>query len=194
MVLAVNAVLVNFLDVESSKILVPIALIWLVGSTIFLYNTLRMSKKASKLREKHNVRGDVIYADHDLARTELFVSQKYNLSGRPDYVIMIEGDKIPVDIKTGRTPRGPLFSHILQVGTYCILLEEKYGKAPPYGILKYGENLHEIDYNDELKGLVLEKVNRMRQALKTSDVHRNHSRVGKCRTCSKKDLCPEKLS
>jgi CRISPR-associated exonuclease Cas4 len=196
MVIAVNSVVVNIIDPQYLQIIVIIAFAWLLGSTFFLYRTLRMSKIAKILRTKHNVRGSVVYADSDrgASKPELFVSETYGISGRPDYVIDVDNEKVPVDMKTGRTPRGPLFSHILQIGAYCILIEEKYGKAPPYGILKYSDILHEIDYDPELKGLVLEKVERMRDALKTGDVHRNHNRVGKCRTCSKKDLCPEKLA
>ena len=194
MVIAVDAIAVNLIDIKSSQIIEAAALIWLIGGTFFLYRALNMAKKAKELREKHRVKGEVVYTDYDLNKPLLFTSEKYGLSGRPDYVIDKDGEKIPVDIKTGRTPRGPLFSHILQIGTYCILIEEKYGKAPPYGILKYGETLHEIDYNTELKGLVLEKVGRMRESLKTGNVHRNHSRVGKCKTCSQRESCPEKLA
>lgn len=196
-VIAVNMITTSFIDAKMAQIILGISVVWLVASTFALYFVLRWIRVAKELRAKHKVRGDVVYADipaDGRGRTQLFVSEKYGLSGRPDYILEKDGEKIPVDIKTGRIPRGPLFSHILQVGAYCILMEDEFGKAPPYGLLKYGENVQEIDYNAELKGLVLEKLSMMKEALKTSNVHRNHNRVGKCRTCSKRKECPEKLA
>ena len=37
----------------------------------------------------------------------------YGISGRPDYVLLVEGLPIPVEEKTGRVPKGPLFSALL---------------------------------------------------------------------------------
>ena len=51
----------------------------------------------------------------------------------------------------------------------------------------------EIEYDDDLKGLVLEKIENIRGLEKSGDVHRNHKRVGKCINCSRRDVCPEKL-
>ena len=60
----------------------------------------------------------------------LYVSEKYGLSGRPDFVLEIGRTADPGDLKTGRTPKGPLFSHILQVAAYCLLIARTSGKTP----------------------------------------------------------------
>src|SRR2546428_11177016 len=101
---------------------------------------------------------------------------------------------IPVELKTGRVPRGPLFSHILQVAAYCFLLEEEYGKPPPYGIIRYGETSFEIEYNEDQKKLVLQKLAEMRTAITKGGAHRNHNRPGKCIHCSRRSGCPERLA
>lgn len=96
-------------------------------------------------------------------------------------------------MKTGRVPRGPFFSHILQVAAYCLLLEEEQGEAPPFGIVKYGDKEFEVDYDESLKELLIKKVEEMREAKETGEVHRNHNREGKCLHCSRRDICPERL-
>jgi len=72
-------------------------------------------------------------------------------------------------------------------------MEDEYGNAPPHGILRYGTVEHEIEYNEELKHLVLEKIEDMRGLEKSGEAHRNHNRPGKCRSCSRRNDCPEKL-
>ncbi len=171
-----------------------LALAWLVGASAFLYNSLRSMEEARRQREKYQVKGELAYVDSEREKPKLFVSKKYGLSGRPD-LVMVEGEHhIPVEIKTGRTPRGPLFSHILQVAAYCLLMEDEYGKAPPYGIVRYGDANHEIEYNEDLKKLLLGKLKEIRAAAEKGEAHRNHNRPGKCVHCSRRSVCPERLA
>ncbi len=168
------------------------ALVWLVGASYFLYRTMRSTEIIEALRKEYRVRGEIEYIDID--DSKVFKSERYGLSGRPDYVIKLEAGLIPVEEKKGRTPRGPLFSHIIQVAAYCMLIEDVTGNAPPYGLLKYPEHDHEIEYNEDLKALVLEKLAEMRRLLETEECHRNHERPGKCVSCSRREVCPERLA
>ena len=187
--------IVTFEDVVLSQVMQVLALGWLIGASYFLYHSLRHLEVAGSKRGTYNVReGSLEFIDDETIRPKMFRSNKIGLRGRPDYVVL-EGDvHVPVEIKTGRIPRGPLFSHILQTAAYCILLEEEYGKPPPYGILKYGTMEHEIDYTPELKNLVLDKVDEMKAARKSGVVHRNHRRKMKCVRCSRREVCPERLA
>ena len=63
----------------------------------------------------------------------------------------------------------------------------------PYGILRYEGIEHEIEFSEELEVLLLSKLREMRTLMINNDVHRNHSREGKCRNCSRRDICPERL-
>jgi CRISPR-associated exonuclease Cas4 len=171
-----------------------LALGWLIGASVFLYGSLRSTQIASATRQRHRIAGQLAYVDSARERPKVFVSERHGLSGRPDHVV-VEGDHhIPVEVKTGRVPRGPLFSHILQVAAYCLLMEEEYGRAPPYGILRYGDVSHEIEYNDDLKRLLLTKLAEMRAAAAKGEAHRNHNRPGKCIGCSRRAACPERLA
>ncbi|MFQ5909450.1 MAG: PD-(D/E)XK nuclease family protein [Thermoplasmata archaeon] len=195
-VIAVYSVsLAIYQNVLLSQVLQIMALSWLIGASFFLYRALKHIELARAKREAHEVReGDIEFIDDERIRPKMFESGMHGLRGRPDYVVLEGEYHIPVEIKTGRTPRGPLFSHILQTAAYCVLLEEEYGKPPPYGILKYGDVEHEIDFTPDLKRLVLSKLEDMREARRTGVAHRNHSRKMKCVRCSRRSVCPEKLT
>lgn len=171
-----------------------LALVWLIGASIFLYRSIGALGIAHATRTRYAVRGDLVYIDSTAEKPKLFVSKKHGLSGRPDAVVMDGEHHIPVELKTGRVPRGPLFSHILQVVAYCVLLEEEYGKAPPYGIIRYGETAYEIEYNVDQRTLLLQKLGEMRAAMAKGEAHRNHNRPGKCIHCSRRAVCPERLA
>jgi len=171
-----------------------LALLWLIGASIFLYRSIGSLEVATATRARYEVSGGLVYIDSEKEKPKLFVSKKLGLSGRPDAVVMDGEHHIPVELKTGRVPRGPLFSHILQVVAYCVLLEEEYGRAPPYGIVRYGETAYEIEYNDDQRKLLIQKLAEMRAAIVKGGAHRNHSRPGKCIHCSRRAGCPERLA
>lgn len=195
-VLAVAAVSIpGFVNPLLAQAFMALALAWLIGATVFLYRTMRSAEAARTTRAKYEIeRAALVYVDSEREKPKLFVSRRFGLSGRPD-AVLLEGDvHVPVEVKTGRSPRGPLFSHILQIAAYCMLIEEEYGKAPPYGVIRYGDGSHEIEYNEDLKKLVLEKMAQMRACVAKGEAHRNHNRPGKCLHCSRRSVCPERLA
>ncbi|UCF08023.1 MAG: CRISPR-associated protein Cas4 [Thermoplasmata archaeon] len=202
MVLALNAIIMNFSEsIEELRgsiiahIFVIVALIWLIGASFFLYMVLRYSHLAIWLRQKHGIEeGSIEYVDADGENPNILVSNKYSLRGRPDYILRRGSYLIPVEVKTGRVPRGPLFSHILQLAAYCLLIEDKYNSAPPYGIIRYSNAQHEIDYTEDLKNILTAKLKDMREIMEKGVAHRNHNRPNKCKGCSRRDICSEKLA
>jgi CRISPR-associated exonuclease Cas4 len=191
-VIAVYSVAFLFEDPRLAVVLEFVAIVWLIGASFFLYRTLRSTEIAESLRKEFRVKGKIEYIDVDDSKS--FKSEKYGLVGKPDYVIKLGENVIPVEEKKGRSPRGPLFSHILQIAAYCILIEEASGRPPPYGLLKYPAHDHEIEYNEDLKKLLIQKLAEMRKTMVTGEAHRNHNRPGKCRYCSRRDVCLEKLT
>ncbi len=196
MLLAVSSISIFVIgDPLLSQIAESVALMWLIGASFFLYHALRASAAALMLREKHDLINKAVdFVDDQTRNTKLFISEKNGIRGRPDYVVLQGENHIPVEVKTGRTPRGPLFSHIIQLGAYCLLVEENFGKAPPFGVLRYEKAEHEIEYNADTKNLVLSKIREMRAALAAGSAHRNHNRPGKCIGCSRRAVCPERLA
>jgi CRISPR-associated exonuclease Cas4 len=120
-------------------------------------------------------------------------SKKYGLKGKPDYILERDGRYIPVELKTGNTPSHPFFSHIVQVGVYCLLIEDEYGDCP-YGVIRYGEREFEVGLDQRLKNTIEEIKGKMLEDLEKGEVHRNHYRKGKCRNCSQRENCPESLA
>ena len=191
-ILAVNAVAFVVKDDRLGQALELVSLVWLIAASYFLYRSLRSTGIADLLRKEHGLKGKIEYIDVD--DSKVFKSDTHGISGRPDYVIKMGDQVIPVEAKKGRTPQGPLFSHIMQVAAYCLLLEDTTGKAPPYGLIRYPDHEFQIDYNEDMKKMLLDKVREMRDALVSDDVHRNHNRPGKCRSCSRRSVCSEKLA
>jgi CRISPR-associated exonuclease Cas4 len=185
-----------FVTAEWSLATIAIALLWLLAASMFLYVSLKNTEQAMRTRRKSGVsKGQIVDVGAGGAEGRLMVSEQYGLRGLPDVVMRVDDDLIPVEVKTGRVPRGPLFSHILQLAAYCLLIEERQGRAPPYGVLQYGKHIrHEIDYTDELKWTLANKLIEMRQIIRTGEAHRNHHRPGKCASCSRREGCSERLA
>ena len=181
-------------DIILSQIIIIFALFWLIGATYFLYRVLITVQISEELKKEESLeQGAIEYVADDVDSTVL-KSEKYMLTGKPDYIEIIDNNYIPVEIKSGRVPRGPLFSHKVQLYTYCLLVEEVYKKAPPFGILQYQTTKFRVDYTPNEKELVLNFSSEMRDILAgKKEAHRNHERSGKCRACSRRKFCLEKL-
>lgn len=195
-ILAIAAVSVpGFVNSFLAEAFVSLALLWLIGASVFLYRSMRSAEFARATRARYEMAsGELVYVDSEREKPKLFVAKRYGLSGRPDAVLLEGNQHIPVEVKTGRTPRGPLFSHILQIAAYCLLIEEEYGKPPPHGVIRYADRSQEIEYNEDLKRLVLQKMGEMRACVAKGEAHRNHNRPGKCVHCSRRSVCPERLA
>ena len=123
---------------------------------------------------------ELTYSDSEQLPGEVLYSRKISLAGKPDYIIKQNGIYIPVEIKTGRTPRQPYENHTMQLMAYCFLVEEKYGVRPPGGYLKYPEKEFHIAFTDEAKegitSIVKEILQRKKSNLEISCRHPQHSR------------------
>ncbi len=182
---------------NEGNIMIIVSLFFMLGASFLLYRLLQSTERVDKLRDDYKLGEGEIEAPDDLtAKSPVLKADKLNLAGRPDYILYEDGVRIPVEVKTGRRPQAPFFSHVLQAGAYCLLVEEMYGKAPPSGQLRYGLETepHTVEWEPKLKAIVLEKLEEMNDALVgRSEVHRNHNRPGKCQNCSRRRGCPERL-
>ncbi|UCH89508.1 MAG: CRISPR-associated protein Cas4 [Thermoplasmata archaeon] len=196
-ILGINSILIRIETSDIfSRILEIVALIWLIGASVFLYDVLKHQQIARSLRKHYSLdEASIEYTDSMDKESKLLESPRYHIRGRPDYIIKRKNKIIPVEVKTGRIPRGPHFSHILQLAAYCILVEDQYKQRPPYGLIRYSkEKEFKIDYDDKLKDLIISKVTEMQNCIDEGAAHRNHKRQNKCKYCSRRDNCPEKLT
>jgi len=116
------------------------------------------------------------------------------LRGRPDQIVIVDGEFIPVEQKTGKVPINPHPSHRMQLLAYLHLVEKNTNKSAPYGVLRYGEtNLHQIPWNDVAKKELKSAVKEIQRLIVQGGALRNHNRPGKCKNCSRLYACEDSL-
>jgi CRISPR-associated exonuclease Cas4 len=144
--------------------------------------------------------GEVVYTDTGAWEQvpEPLLSRRYGLVGKPDYLVRVqEGDKttlVPVEVKSRRRPPTTPDSHILQLATYCLLVEDVHKVRPAYGLLHYADATLQIPYTDELRRAVLEIADAIRSARTAPELHRDHNDPGRCRGCGYAHACGEVVS
>jgi CRISPR-associated exonuclease Cas4 len=166
-----------------------LALLILLGAIFLLWQSGRQRKKAGLPG------GRVVYTDTRAWGTleKPLYDQALGLTGKPDYIIEQEGQMIPVEVKTGRTPEAPYDSHIFQVAAYCLLVEKTYGKRPAYGLIHYSHRDFAVDYTTELESALLEQLAEMRRDEMRRDVPRSHEEPARCQGCGFRKVCDQKL-
>lgn len=141
--------------------------------------------------------GEVVYTDTGAWEQvpEPLLSRRYALVGKPDYLLRVcVGQRttlVPVEVKSRRRPPVTPDSHILQLATYCLLVEDVHKVRPAYGLLHYADATLQIPYTDELRRAVLEVADAIRAARKAPDAHRDHNDAARCRGCGYAHGCGE---
>ena len=116
------------------------------------------------------------------------------LTGKPDYLVQQNGIVIPVEVKSGRAPASPYDSHIFQLASYCLLVEKKYGKRPPYGIIHYSDRDFAVDYTPELEFALMDLLADMRRDEIKDAVDRSHDQASRCAHCGFRNICDQSLA
>lgn len=111
----------------------------LVGLALAVAGIVLLAAGARSLRRRAIDRryGELVAIDAGEPRT--LRSARYRLVGRPDELRRRrDGAIVPVELKSRPIPRGgPFPSHLVQLGAYCLLVEEAVGRSPPHGVLRY---------------------------------------------------------
>lgn len=118
-------------------------------------------------------------------------SHRWHLVGVPDRIVRRGGLYFPEDKKPGRNIQD---SHRAQMGVYFLLVEEHFGKRPPYGVIVLGDGRRaSIANTPQLRAQVLYTADQIRQARQR--LRRPVEATpfpAKCRTCSQRENCPQK--
>lgn len=154
--------------------------------------------------------GTVIYSDTGLAVGKLgplttdeygqqlerpLISKRHGLVGRPDYLVKTGEGIIPVEIKSARLPANgqPYDSHVMQLAAYCLLVEDLLDADVTHGIIRYRDAEIRVEYTPELRAELIDRIEEMRIARSSKDVHRSHEDGGRCANCWMRDVCDEAL-
>ena len=101
------------------------SIILLTLAILLISASKKINKNISKLKIKHNIQdGNITYSDLNITAETLF-SNRYRISGKPDYVIKKNDHYIPIEVKTGYHHK-PKKNHIFQLVAYCQIIEENY--------------------------------------------------------------------
>tara|TARA_B000000532_G_scaffold33912_1_gene23710 strand:+ start:308 stop:1477 length:1170 start_codon:yes stop_codon:yes gene_type:complete len=180
---------------QAGFILVTVAMIWTLLASWQLQRALLADNalEVARINAGLDENTDVAYSD-DEATAGLLVDDLSGLRGRPDQIVIVDGEFIPVEQKTGKIPENPHKSHKMQLLAYLHLVESTTGRKPPYGVLKYGsENLHTIDWNEENEHQLFSAVKEVQRLMVQGGAERNHNRKGKCESCSRRYACDSSL-
>lgn len=186
------------MDYTALPLIVILAFILLLAG-LWLLRKGRSAQQASGLPA-----GEVIYSD--TSRWEpvekSLLSHEYGLVGKPDYLLTVPNKSkslwqwrlpkqeiVPVEVKSSKAPATPHLSHILQLGTYCLLVESHFGTRPSHGLLHYADATLRIPFTQELADAVLAAAADIRRAQSARRVPRSHSEPARCRACGYRAAC-----
>ncbi len=169
--------------------------LWAAVLLLFAVGALLLLRGRVKWRQTGLPAGEGGYSDTGQweEQGEPLISRRYGLVGRPDYLVRVmengQSVPVPVEVKSCRRPAEPYASHILQLVTYCLLVEDVLKVRPPYGLLRYADATLRIPYSDELRAQVLEATAGIRSARSAPDVGRDHQDPTRCRNCGYRRAC-----
>jgi len=167
-----------------------IAVIFVFALFLLLYSALS-SGKAREIKTKYRIpEGKITYTDLDKPAKALY-SRRFNLAGKPDYIVKRDGGYIPVEVKNTEAGR-PYDSHIMQLASYCLLLEDS-GKKVPFGLLAYNNGQFKIPFDDSLRNRVKGILETIRNEIRSCKVERNHNQPNRCINCSLRKFCEFRL-
>ena len=134
------------------------------------------------------------YSD-DEESAGLLKDDETGLRGRPDQIVIVDGEFIPMEQKTGKVPDKPHKSHQMQLLAYLHLVETTTGRKPPYGVIRYGsENIHQIIWDEENYNQLMDMTKEIQRIMVEGGAKRNHERIGKCQNCSRRYACDSSLA
>jgi CRISPR-associated exonuclease Cas4 len=198
-ILALHSIALQWADdkEKAAFILVVTALVWTLFSTYRLKKALIAHEQMIKLSTIIGIdlSTQVVYSDSEESSEALLIDSNTGLRGRPNQIVIIDQEFIPVEQKSGRPPKVPHESHKVQILAYLKLVESSTQHQPSYGVINYGnEKVFKILWNQENRELLESKIKAVQEAMVTGGAHRNHERVGKCNNCSRAHACPERLT
>jgi len=150
----------------------------------------RRTRQATGLPE-----GAVVYSDTgaEQAVLEPLVSRRFGLVGKPDYLVKVGGHGqemiVPLEVKSRKRPPTPAEGHMLQLGAYCLIVEDVYGQRPTHGYLRYADATLQIPFTDALRTQVQQAAHAIRGARTAPDVPRDHQEAGRCVACGYRTSC-----
>lgn len=179
-----------------TSLLLPIGLVLLLialALVILILNERRYQRQRL-IAERHRAlglpEGILVYEDAD-GEGEPLSSSAFPLVGKPDYVVQVpDGRPVPIELKLGvQNASAPYSNHIIQVGAYCLILEDYFEQPPTHGILRYADREFTIDYTPALRRKVIKLLAEMERCSEQQPPPLARQRAAKCRVCAFQPVC-----
>lgn len=122
-------------------------------------------------------------------------SQKLGLKGIIDVLEVFRDKLIPLELKTGKTPKEGVWpGHKIQLAAYMLLLSEKYNTPIKEGFIEYldTKEKREITMNPMLAEEVINITKEVKEMLKSTQIPNINISENKCATCGLKQQCYNK--
>jgi CRISPR-associated exonuclease Cas4 len=134
--------------------------------------------------------GELVYEDAD-GQGETLSSSAYPLIGKPDYVVKLpDGRPVPVELKLNvLNATVPYSNHMVQVGAYCLILEDYFEQPPTHGILRYADCEFTVEYTPALRKKVIKLLTEMERCSEQQPPPLAKQRAAKCRACTFQPIC-----
>lgn len=132
-----------------------------------------------------------------LPATKAMVSHRYGLTGKPDYLVQVEGGIAPVELKSGNVPRTgrPYEGNAMQLAAYCLLVEDTMQVSVPYGIIRYRNGSIHVPFTNGVRHQLLSVFPQIRaDKNELADCHRSHRQRARCAKCGYRPVCSEALN
>ena len=162
----------------------------LIVIAIWLFFSTKLS------REKSGVpRGALMYVDGEAFEPDPLYAHDIGLVGKPDYLVRVrDGTIVPVEVKSSATPDEPYESHVMQLASYCYLVEAEFGIRPNYGFIQYPDEVFRVDYDYDLETAIVDVITDMKADLYERDIDRSHDNPNLCAACGVRDFCDQRLT
>jgi CRISPR-associated exonuclease Cas4 len=134
-------------------------------------------------------RSKAIYSDHKEKPEKALYSSKYELIGKPDFILHTKDGLLPLEIKHTNRPEQPYFSHVIQLISYCLLIEEEKGVKPRYGFIQYKRGQpFAVPYTEKMKSFLIKTMEEMRNHIDLGECPKQVRR-NKCEKCNYREYC-----
>lgn len=156
----------------------------LLGVTLLLWRFFRPTITVKDKKELGVSRASMIYSDEK--GTKMLYAENILLQGKPDMIFetWLLKQLIPLEIKSGKLKEEmPHLGDIYQLGAYFLIIEETYGKRPPYGKLVYANKTFQIRNTKKLRKSVLKAMEEMREMLEDKYEPKPSPDFMKCKHC-----------
>jgi CRISPR-associated exonuclease Cas4 len=160
---------------------------------IFFIAVLAWARANAHIAQSGTPGGRIVIQDTDRRRpvARPVVSRRYGLILKPDYLVETPNGLIPVEVKSRPCPStGPRAADVMQLMTYCVLVEDKFGRRPPHGIIAYADRHELVPYTPQHRETLLNIVTEI-AAAEGCAPHRNNRQHARCKRCGYQPVCDE---